>query len=259
MPMNDRLYRSRVDRVVGGVCAGLGDRLDIDPSLVRVVWVIGTILTGFVFGILLYIILLIVVPEAPDGWVPTRGHYPPYPPTPYPPTPPQPGAVPGWTPPDPTSGAVGASGGMAPGAGAASAGMTTGEPPASGGTGAAPSDAAGWTAPAGQGGSWTPPPDAATGWTPPPGDAWTSVDPAYAARRAERRARRERNGRTVGLVFGALLILAGIWILLEEYLPDVDLGGFWPLVIVILGVIVLARAFTAPRDGGANGGGTAGA
>jgi phage shock protein C len=222
MPVNDRLYRSRDDRVLGGVCAGLGERLDIDPTIVRVLWVVGTFFTGFVFGILLYIILLIVVPEAPEGWGPGRRAYPPYPPDPpYPPNPdptgpPQPDAIPGWTPPEATAGA---------GAGATD-------------------QSTGWT-----------PPEPTPGWTPPPPDAWAAGDAAYASRRAERRARRERNGRTFGLFFGALLIVAGVWVLLREYVPDIDLTGFWPVVIIILGLILLARAFMAPR-GGANGGGT---
>lgn len=60
--MKDRLYRSRKKRVIGGVCAGLGDYLNIDPIIVRILMVILTIANGV--GLLLYIILWIVVPEA---------------------------------------------------------------------------------------------------------------------------------------------------------------------------------------------------
>lgn len=65
--MNDRLYRSRDDRIVGGVCSGLADRFDLDPSLVRILWVVLTLLTGFVPGAVLYLVMLIVVPEEPLG------------------------------------------------------------------------------------------------------------------------------------------------------------------------------------------------
>ena len=65
--MNDRLYRSRDDRIVGGVCGGLADRFDLDPSLVRILWVVLTLLTGFVPGAILYVVMLVVVPEAPFG------------------------------------------------------------------------------------------------------------------------------------------------------------------------------------------------
>ncbi|HSG86504.1 MAG TPA: PspC domain-containing protein [Candidatus Limnocylindrales bacterium] len=68
--MNDRLYRSRDDRFVGGVCGGLADRFDMDPSLVRILWVVLTFLTGLVPGAILYIVMLIVVPEGPMGEAP---------------------------------------------------------------------------------------------------------------------------------------------------------------------------------------------
>ncbi len=61
--MRDRLYRSRRVRVLGGVAGGLAKYFNIDPILVRVLFVIITVLHGF--GILLYVILWIVVPEEP--------------------------------------------------------------------------------------------------------------------------------------------------------------------------------------------------
>ncbi len=59
----DRLYRSREDRVVFGVAGGVADWLDIDPSLVRIGFVLATL--GWGFGLLLYIVMAIVVPEDP--------------------------------------------------------------------------------------------------------------------------------------------------------------------------------------------------
>lgn len=61
MEMRERLYRSRTNRIFGGVAAGLGDYLNIDPIIVRVLFVGSIFLSGI--GILLYIILWIVVPE----------------------------------------------------------------------------------------------------------------------------------------------------------------------------------------------------
>lgn len=61
--MRDRLYRSRRVRVLGGVAGGLAKYFNLDPIIVRVLFVIITILHGF--GILLYVILWIVVPEEP--------------------------------------------------------------------------------------------------------------------------------------------------------------------------------------------------
>ena len=62
--MRDRLYRSRVDRVIGGVAGGLAESLNVDPSIVRVVWVILAFMTGGLFA-LVYLVMLIVVPEEP--------------------------------------------------------------------------------------------------------------------------------------------------------------------------------------------------
>ena len=58
-----RLYRSRTDRMLGGVCGGLAAYFDIDPVLVRVITVV-TALMAF-GGVLAYFILWIVVPEEP--------------------------------------------------------------------------------------------------------------------------------------------------------------------------------------------------
>jgi len=61
--MKDKLYRSRRIRVLGGVAGGLATYFSIDPILIRVLLVIITIFHGF--GLLLYIILWIVIPEEP--------------------------------------------------------------------------------------------------------------------------------------------------------------------------------------------------
>jgi phage shock protein PspC (stress-responsive transcriptional regulator) len=64
--MNQKLYRSRTQKVLGGVCGGLGEYLSIDPVLIRVVFVIFAFFHGF--GVLLYIIMLVIVPQKPIVW-----------------------------------------------------------------------------------------------------------------------------------------------------------------------------------------------
>jgi len=64
--MADRLYRSREGTVIGGVAGGVAEALDVDPSIVRVVWVLLAFLTGGIAA-LVYLIMLIVVPQAPEG------------------------------------------------------------------------------------------------------------------------------------------------------------------------------------------------
>ncbi|NMC14535.1 MAG: PspC domain-containing protein [Chloroflexi bacterium] len=56
-----RLYRSRKERMLFGVCGGLGEYFKIDPTLVRLAFVIATLLGGP--GLIAYVVLLIVVPE----------------------------------------------------------------------------------------------------------------------------------------------------------------------------------------------------
>jgi phage shock protein PspC (stress-responsive transcriptional regulator) len=62
------LYRSIADRKLAGVCGGLAEYVGIDPVIARLVWVAVTIVS-FGFGILLYIIAILVVPNHPhqDG------------------------------------------------------------------------------------------------------------------------------------------------------------------------------------------------
>ena len=58
-----RLYRSRSDRMVGGVAAGLGEYLNIDATIVRLLFVFFALAGGP--GLLVYIVMLLVVPEEP--------------------------------------------------------------------------------------------------------------------------------------------------------------------------------------------------
>ena len=58
--METKLFRSRTDTVIGGVCGGLGQYLGIDPVLVRLFFVLLALGSGV--GVLLYIIMWIVVP-----------------------------------------------------------------------------------------------------------------------------------------------------------------------------------------------------
>jgi phage shock protein PspC (stress-responsive transcriptional regulator) len=59
--MQRRLERSTTNRVISGVCGGLADYLAVDATLVRVFFVIATVVTAFLF-ILVYLVLLILMP-----------------------------------------------------------------------------------------------------------------------------------------------------------------------------------------------------
>jgi len=64
--MRDRLYRSRRDRVIGGLAGGLARNLGVDVTWVRLGWVVLAFATQGV-AILIYLVLLFVIPEAPEG------------------------------------------------------------------------------------------------------------------------------------------------------------------------------------------------
>ncbi len=58
-----RLYRSRSDRLLGGVCSGLGRYLNVDPTLMRLIFILLALIGGH--GILVYLIMWLIVPEEP--------------------------------------------------------------------------------------------------------------------------------------------------------------------------------------------------
>ena len=55
-----RLYRSESDRILFGVCGGLGEYFDIDPTLVRLAWAVAVVFGGT--GLLLYVIAVLLMP-----------------------------------------------------------------------------------------------------------------------------------------------------------------------------------------------------
>ncbi|HMM26974.1 MAG: PspC domain-containing protein [Chloroflexota bacterium] len=65
MNTQKRLYRSTTDSHVAGVCGGIAEYLEVDPTLVRLAFVALTLMGGP--GLIIYIILWLVVPEAPEG------------------------------------------------------------------------------------------------------------------------------------------------------------------------------------------------
>ena len=59
-----RLYRSSKNKIIAGICGGIGEYLGIDPVIVRLVWVIFTLLS-FGAGILAYVIAWLIIPRNP--------------------------------------------------------------------------------------------------------------------------------------------------------------------------------------------------
>jgi phage shock protein C len=195
--VTERLYRSPSDRVIAGVAGGLATWLNIDPSLVRIAWVLLAIFSGGIF-LLVYFVMMIVVPLPPPGWIP------------------RPRDAGAWTPPPGAAPPQGWAPGGTPGLGA----YPGANPEEAPGTGpAAVSD-----------------PAASTGWnTPPP--AWPTPPPDWSSSQAAGR---------VGIVGGAVLVLLGVWFLIDEYI-HIDWSLFWPVVIIGAGCLLIAGAIRRGR------------
>lgn len=54
-----KLYRSRSDRYIGGVCGGIGEYLNIDPVIIRILFILSGV------GIFFYLLLVLLIPENP--------------------------------------------------------------------------------------------------------------------------------------------------------------------------------------------------
>jgi len=65
MAQTRKLYRSRTDRKLAGVCGGLAQYFNADPTLIRVLFVVLALLGGP--GLVIYLVLWIIVPEEPEG------------------------------------------------------------------------------------------------------------------------------------------------------------------------------------------------
>lgn len=175
--MNERLYRSRRDRVIAGVAGGLAERLNADPSLIRIVWVLLMPLTGFL-ALGVYIVMALVVPEEPDwsAW-PSQGD-------------------------------------------AYGSPLSSAQPPND--PSAQPSS----------GPQSTPLAPPAFVPYPPQGRPVPPATPQH----------RDRTPGVGGLVFGTVLVLLGLWLLLEQFFPALNFDLVWPLVIVGAGVALLVAA-----------------
>jgi phage shock protein C len=150
--MNKKLYRSNKDKMLGGVAGGLAEYFAIDPTLVRIIFVVSLFAGGA--GVLAYIILWIVVPEEPYTF--------------------------------PSSGT-----------------QTNTEK------------------------------DEESGTEP---DQTAQPDPEqYARAMAEQKHKRSS-------ILGVILVIIGLLFLLDNFIPRIHFGDFWPLVLVALGVGFLLNA-----------------
>jgi len=62
-----KLYRSKKDRIIGGVCGGLGEYFSIDSTVIRILYILFALTGGA--GIFIYLILILIIPEEPQNKV----------------------------------------------------------------------------------------------------------------------------------------------------------------------------------------------
>lgn len=72
MEENKKLMRSRSNRMLAGVCAGIANYFGLDITLVRVAYALLSLFSAAFPGILVYIILLIIMPEEPNRYFRTN-------------------------------------------------------------------------------------------------------------------------------------------------------------------------------------------
>jgi len=214
--MDDRLYRSVDDRMLAGVAGGVAERLDADPSIIRVVWALLIVLTGGL-ALVAYIVMAIVVPEAPlgdpagpapdDAWAPAA-------------------TDPAPDPDAPTAATAFAATGTP--AVATEATPAPADPTSPSPAPAAPGAAGSWVSPSGQ--------TVARASGPPP-----------SRRRRSGADRRDDRGPIIG---GVVLILIGAFFLLRQFIPAIDLGTWWPLILVGIGALLVVMSVMPDRKSG---------
>jgi phage shock protein C len=69
--MYKKLYKSRTNKTIAGVCGGLEDYFRIDVTIIRLIWVALTIATGIFPGVLAYVAAALIIPDEPVGYNPS--------------------------------------------------------------------------------------------------------------------------------------------------------------------------------------------
>ncbi len=65
--MEKKLYRIREGKKLAGVCGGIAEYFDLDPTVVRLIWALVSVFAGA--GLIAYIVCAFVIPEKPDDYV----------------------------------------------------------------------------------------------------------------------------------------------------------------------------------------------
>lgn len=69
-----KLFRSRVNKQIAGVCGGLAQYFNCDATIIRLAWVLISLVSASVPGLLIYLVCALIIPEEPDPFE-TTGYY----------------------------------------------------------------------------------------------------------------------------------------------------------------------------------------
>lgn len=69
-----KLYRSKTERKISGVCGGIAQYFNCDPTIIRLAWALISVLSAAVPGVLIYFVCAFVIPEEPDS-IDSTGSY----------------------------------------------------------------------------------------------------------------------------------------------------------------------------------------
>lgn len=67
MNKGKKLYKSEDDKIILGVCGGIGEYLGVDPTLIRLLWIFFSMATAIFGGIFAYVISAIIIPDRQTG------------------------------------------------------------------------------------------------------------------------------------------------------------------------------------------------
>ena len=70
-------YRAREGKMIAGVCAGLGEQFGVSVTILRLAFVLGTLVSGFMLGLVIYLVLWVVMPYRPARELPAVRPAPP--------------------------------------------------------------------------------------------------------------------------------------------------------------------------------------
>ncbi len=65
MSLSKKLYRSTVDAKISGVCGGIAEYFNMDATIIRLLWVLGSCVTGFMIGLVAYVACVFIIPKDP--------------------------------------------------------------------------------------------------------------------------------------------------------------------------------------------------